>query len=213
MSDKKCRKCREVKPLDEFYKHSDCLDGHVCTCKECYRSASKIDRNVRREHFRAKNKENYEKHKSARQEYSKKYMHDHKQEKSEYCKIWREQNHVELLAKKKAYYYSHLEQRTENRHKHLEREAIRVKVYNHNKKSNGGKFTAEEWQMLCEYYGNKCLCCGLEETTVDHIVPVKFGGGSSIDNLQPLCKSCNSSKQTKTIDYRPDHGEFAKGLM
>jgi len=34
-------------------------------------------------------------------------------------------------------------------------------------------------------------------------VPLIKGGSDSIDNLQPLCGYCNSSKGTRVIDYRP----------
>lgn len=54
-------------------------------------------------------------------------------------------------------------------------------------------------------YGFQCLCC--KSTTgdlqIDHIVPVSRGGGSEYENLQLLCKPCNLSKGTQTIDYRP----------
>jgi len=30
------------------------------------------------------------------------------------------------------------------------------------------------------------------------------GGTHDPDNVQPLCKSCNSKKAIKIIDYRPD---------
>ena len=52
-------------------------------------------------------------------------------------------------------------------------------------------------------YGKKCLCCGSEKNiSLDHIVPIKKGGKNTLDNLQPLCKSCNSKKGVKVIDYR-----------
>ena len=49
----------------------------------------------------------------------------------------------------------------------------------------------------------KCLCCrGNNILTIDHIVPIYKGGVNRLYNLQTLCKSCNSSKGTKIIDYR-----------
>lgn len=72
------------------------------------------------------------------------------------------------------------------------------------KKSNGGNYSLSEWAELCEKYDNKCLCCGAGgvKLTVDHIIPISMGGSNSIDNLQPLCISCNSKKSKKVIDYR-----------
>lgn len=47
-----------------------------------------------------------------------------------------------------------------------------------------------------------CKCCGIRKNlTIDHIVPEIKGGNLSLDNLQTLCKSCNSKKNTKTIKY------------
>lgn len=38
---KKCRKCGEIKPLDEFVKNKNCKDGHENTCKECRKKRKK----------------------------------------------------------------------------------------------------------------------------------------------------------------------------
>lgn len=69
-----------------------------------------------------------------------------------------------------------------------------------------GDFTVEEFEALCEKYGNACLCCGDRDSllTPDHVVPLSLGGSNRIANVQPLCGSCNSWKNTKTLDYRPD---------
>lgn len=37
-------------------------------------------------------------------------------------------------------------------------------------------------------------CFTTENLSIDHIVPVRRGGGNEHDNLQTLCVSCNSSK-------------------
>lgn len=52
-------------------------------------------------------------------------------------------------------------------------------------------------------HGKFCLCCGsIYKLSLDHIIPVSKGGINSIDNLQPLCKNCNSKKGSKVIDFR-----------
>lgn len=66
-----------------------------------------------------------------------------------------------------------------------------------------GNFTRQEWLDLLDFYEGVCLACGSSEAvSADHVVPLAVGGSNTIDNIQPLCKPCNSKKHTKTIDYR-----------
>lgn len=67
-----------------------------------------------------------------------------------------------------------------------------------------GTFTQKEFLALCASYGNVCLACRRSgvKLTADHVVPVTAGGPNTIDNIQPLCKPCNSKKYTKSTDYR-----------
>lgn len=77
-------------------------------------------------------------------------------------------------------------------------------------RGNGGTHTLDEWIALKAFYNHKCLACGRSEAVIeltkDHVIPIVAGGTNSIENLQPLCRSCNSSKKTKTIDYRSSLG-------
>ena len=46
--------------------------------------------------------------------------------------------------------------------------------------------------------GRKCSHCGAtEDLCLDHIWPVTHGGTDEDDNLQVLCRSCNSKKSNK----------------
>lgn len=83
------------------------------------------------------------------------------------------------------------------------------------KRSNGGSFTLEQWQDLKKKYDYMCLCCKEQEPdiklTIDHIIPVSKGGLNTIENIQPLCLSCNSRKQDRIKSYLfRTHGRFIR---
>ena len=73
--------------------------------------------------------------------------------------------------------------------------------YKLRKKSIEGCHSIEEWNTLKESNGCRCNNCNRQEPevklTVDHIVPISRGGTDYIDNIQPLCRSCNSKKHNK----------------
>lgn len=67
-----------------------------------------------------------------------------------------------------------------------------------------GVLTIADWQGVLALYGSDCLSCGSDDPpTIDHVVPIIQGGSNTVDNVQPLCRTCNTRKGRKTIDYRP----------
>ena len=71
-------------------------------------------------------------------------------------------------------------------------------------------FTEFEKQSICSAYDYKCVTCRIDlvdrEFDIDHKIPLASGGKNSIENLQPLCKSCH----TKKSNYEKFNKQYKK---
>lgn len=63
-----------------------------------------------------------------------------------------------------------------------------------------GVLAVEDWRLLVQLAGNKCVYCGRESAlTLDHMEPISRGGVTCLSNSIPSCKPCNSSKHNKLV--------------
>jgi len=196
---KTCSSCKVSKPENEFGKNAARKDGLHNECKICkntgnskYYKTEKARVTLRR--WREKNKEKIYLWRNKYKEYDKEYREKNKEKIREYSRLARQKNPTYRL---------------DWQRKNVDKVRANKSAYRARKAGNGGSFTSGEWKNLCEKYDNKCLCCGKEtKLTADHIIPVTRGGTSNIDNIQPLCRSCNSAKHTKEIDYRISYNKM-----
>jgi len=192
---KKCSKCRKEKSVSEFHKDVTKNDGCHTFCKACTKQKSKAYRENNLEKLKEKFRIWREENKEKARQFTKTWKDNNKDRIKEYSKEWRKNNAEKVAENFRSWSKKNpgkILEKTRNR---------RAKS-----KGNGGVITKEEWECLKVFYGYTCLACRRKEPeiklTLDHVIPIFFGGINVIDNAQPLCKSCNSSKGTKTIDYR-----------
>ena len=58
--------------------------------------------------------------------------------------------------------------------------------------------TAAQWRSIKAVYKGRCAYCGTKQKrlTQDHVIPLSKGGSTTLNNIVPACRSCNSKKGT-----------------
>lgn len=213
---KRCSKCGDELPLNEFQKNKHECDGLQRWCKACRRShyydpdrlekKREYDRHRYNEHaeeFRAYNRDRYHNNPAYRSqeiERGKRKRRTAEHREYERQRHYRRWDNPEF--RRKAVDYARNRRRNDPEY--------RRKVYHWRRarqariKLQGKPFTHAEWIELCERYDHRCLCCGQRKPlSPDHVIPVSRHGPSDISNIQPLCVDCNKRKSARTTDYRP----------
>lgn len=228
---KRCNRCAQTKPLDEFHRDKGKADGRSYWCKVCqreYDQARKAQKAVRQRERYATDPAYREKMKQ--RAYNNFHHNPSIRAKAlEWARKRREhpdynRRTAELARRRYQAYYGPVDRarRTTDSYRERKREWERKRLqdpekfarsrhslrqYKHRRRAwaeQRGSFTRQEWLDLCARYNHKCLACGASEAlTADHIVPLSKGGSNTIDNIQPLCWTCNNRKITRTADYRP----------
>lgn len=148
LTEKPCKKCEVVKPIDGFGLSKKTADGRQYQCRTCMAERG-------RQHYAVTPKM------------------------LENAKRWSKANPEKT------------------RHVAQVRRARKLSV--------PGTHTLAQWREMCARFDQRCVCCGVAgKLTRDHIVPISDPNSShDISNIQPLCFSCNSSKNNRyAVDYR-----------
>jgi 5-methylcytosine-specific restriction endonuclease McrA len=205
---KECRSCHVFKPLSDYNFQLLSSDQHVAYCRICQSSYMRERRQKRRgldSEILAKTCSVCRVKKPSGAFHISAITNDSL---SSYCKAcqsafgkaWYRNN-------KKQHYASTRRWDVENpeRSREIRKKAKQSPVGNSNRRSRSrrGSYTRDEWVALLASVNNTCLCCGDPgPLTVDHIVPLSLGGLNKIENIQPLCLSCNTQKGVRIRDYR-----------
>lgn len=225
VTEKRCNKCGEWKDKSEFYKHKGGQNGLRSKCKACCLEESRKYKSDNSEKVKEQRKARYWKNPEKSRACAREHRNSDIEKAREKFRTYRKNNSEKERQRFKDYRLSNIEKLRlkfkewyqNNREHSLEKSSLwfksnrdKANVHHNNyltrKKSNGGLVTIQEWRELKGKYNYTCLACGKKEPeiklTIDHVLPLSMGGKNLIENIQPLCGSCNSSKRDKCIDYR-----------
>lgn len=132
----------------------------------------------------------------------------------EYSRRWRKNNPEKVREQSRAssrkYAVNNLEKVKESCRQWKDKNPEKQRANSNRRRSRKNKVISQpyDFETICTQYGNKCLRCGRDDVklTVDHIIPISWGGNDTADNIQPLCLSCNAGKGNhRATDYRPEN--------
>lgn len=181
---KRCAKCGDTKPVDEFSKDSGHRDGLTSYCKLCAVAASTK--------WVAANPERAKAVKAK----------------------WNADNSEKTRLRHAANYAANSEEIKASVAKYRVSNPKKIIIRNHNQRARkrevGGTLTKGLVERLFKLQRGKCACCGLslgDNYHLDHIMPLALGGSNVDSNIQLLRQKCNNQKHAKhPIDFMQSRG-------
>jgi len=178
---RRCSKCGEEKPAtaEFFYKDASKKDGLAGYCKPCASERNRAYRVANVDVINEKGRAYYVANAEAIGEQHRAYHAANAEAISERLRAYREANPEIHKASK-------------------QRRAAR-------KRELPATLTAQEWQYAIDYFHGCCAVCGrplkdlfaTHTAAMDHWIPLTKGGGTTADNIVPLCHGkdgCNNHK-------------------
>ena len=227
-----CSTCGEWKLLTAFSRRLRSPDGYQANCKACSSARIRTWNEENLERVRERDRAYALKHREKIREYRRVYDEAYREKRRAYIRAYDQANRGRKSERRREYYrnnpeayereqqakreyqHAHKEEQRERERKWLKAnpDKRRANVHRRRARERAAEafFTDAEWSALKAFYDYTCLHCGKREPeiqlTPDHVIPLSKGGSNAISNIQPLCKTCNSAKGTKTTDYRDAKG-------
>lgn len=170
---RRCRGCRQVKPIDDFSVDRSRPDGRKYLCRACIRTTpidepNRIDRSeaaLRGQAWCSR------------------------------CNVWLAKAEVtkQGLCRPHQREIDRERYATDPEHRHRRRQHAQ------SRKRGVAPLPLIAVEYLTEEFEGRCAYCPAPATTWDHVVPVVRGGDTTPLNIAPACSTCNSSKRDRNV--------------
>jgi len=179
---KRCTTCKETKAVSAFSRDSARKDGLFYQCKECERERKRV--------YYAANSEKVR----------------------EAVRVWQAANSEKVREAVRVYRAANPEKVREYARVYYAANPEKVRVHSQRRRARKANLpntlTAAEWQYAIDYFYGYCAVCGrppknlfkTRRVNADHWIPLSKGGGTTADNIVPLCSGedgCNNRKGNK----------------
>ena len=198
---KTCNRCKQILAICDFSKRVSSKDGLHSTCKVCINSRAR---------------ESYKRNPASALENSKRFYSRNKIKRLDQIKLWQVKNQAQIKAKASDWESNNKQRRSIQRLNWQQSNAEKVKQYSKNwAKNNQQKVNLKTQRRRARFLksdiriiskkdsmrlnNSLCFYCNQKATSLDHVIPLSRGGRHSIGNLVSCCKTCNSSKNEKTV--------------
>jgi hypothetical protein len=180
---KVCTKCGGLGP---FGKNKSRKDGLQCWCKQCLRAYGAANAVRIRARANAWAKNNLARIRARR-------------------KAWTAEERAADNARHIAWRLLHPEAHKASQQKYNKSNAEKRAVLTQRRRAAlrgvPSTLTQQEWLEILEYFNWTCAYClrtGLKRT-MEHVIPVSRGGGTTAENIVPACGKCNSKKRNRWV--------------
>ena len=217
MKYRNCTKCKQTKPFSEFHKKKGCKYGINSVCKKCNIENAKKHYYKNYKHSKQVRQEYYKKNKEKIRQKQKKYLKEYyqrpevKKRMLEYYRTPQQKQKKKERAKK----YSQTERgkinirnnvsKYKKNHKYTVNQTNRRRYLK--KRELKENFTLTQWKEkikqtkgICSNCKKPYIHCHPFVPTIDHTPPISKapkGYVYTINEVNPLCGKCNSTKNDK----------------
>lgn len=183
MQEKRCTKCKTIRPISSFGKTAKVKSGLRSQCKDCERAYCAGWREANPDYQDAY----YARNKSKLLARMAQRYAENPQPFRERSRIWAENNQEASKAIQRRWLTNNHEMNRQKSHRRRVRQQM------------AGTYQVSKDEIHKLSRGSCFYCGSVERIEIDHVMPLSRGGTHSIGNLVSACLKCNRSKGSKTI--------------